>query len=125
MSSSLAKLLTPTREIDILRDAMAVRNRDRPYSIVFCGINGVGKSTSLAKIAYHLKTKGNLNLLLAACDTFRSGAVEQIRTHADTLEVPLFERGYGGEPAHVAREAIKHGEQNGFEAVLIDTAGRM
>ena len=125
LSSSLEKLLTPTREIDILRDAMAVRNRGKPYTIVFCGINGVGKSTSLAKIAYHLKTKGNLNLLLAACDTFRSGAVEQIRTHADTIEVPLFERGYGGEPAHVAREAIKHAEQNNLEAVLIDTAGRM
>jgi signal recognition particle receptor subunit alpha len=76
LGSSLAKLLTPTREIDVLRDAMAARNREKPYTIVFCGINGVGKSTSLAKIAYHLKTKGDLSLMLAGCDTFRSGAIE-------------------------------------------------
>ena len=60
LGASLAKLLTPTREIDILREAMSLRKRGKPYTIVFCGINGVGKSTSLAKIAYHLKTPKNL-----------------------------------------------------------------
>ena len=61
---------------------MAAKKKGQVYSIVFIGVNGVGKSTSLAKVAYYLKTKGNLNVMLAGCDNFRSGAVEQLMTHA-------------------------------------------
>lgn len=63
-----------------------------PYSIVFIGVNGVGKSTNLAKVCYYLQQNG-LRVMLAACDTFRSGAVEQLRVHATALDVFLFERG--------------------------------
>ena len=63
-----------------------------PYVVAFVGINGVGKSTSLAKVCYYLKSHG-VACLIAACDTFRSGAVEQLRSHAACLGVPLFEKG--------------------------------
>jgi signal recognition particle receptor subunit alpha len=125
LSSSIEKLLTPENYKDILRDALASKSRQQPYVIVFCGINGVGKSTSLAKVGYYLKTKGNLSLLIAACDTFRSGAIEQLRVHSNTLEVPLFEQGYGKEPGLVAREAVKYAATRNFDVVLVDTAGRM
>ena len=75
-------MLNPKRNIDILKEALAAKEKGQVYSIVFIGVNGVGKSTSLAKVAYYLKTKGNLKVMLAGCDNFRSGAVEQLMTHA-------------------------------------------
>jgi signal recognition particle receptor subunit alpha len=91
---------------------------------VFCGVNGVGKSTNLAKIAYWLGQQG-CKVQLAACDTFRAGAVEQLKTHAARLQVPLYERGYEKDPAKVAAEAIRVAERDGRDVVLVDTAGRM
>lgn len=76
MVESIQRLLTPNRNIDILKEALAAKKRGQVYSMVFIGVNGVGKSTSLAKVAYYLKTKGNLSVMMAACDNFRSGAVE-------------------------------------------------
>ncbi|RHZ40449.1 hypothetical protein DYB31_015807, partial [Aphanomyces astaci] len=64
-------------------------------------------------------------IMIAACDTFRSGAVEQLNQHCKVLDVPLFERGYAKDPASVAKDAIAHGNDHGFDCVLIDTAGRM
>jgi signal recognition particle receptor subunit alpha len=125
LSNAIERLLTPENYVDILRDALAAKSRKNLYVIVFCGINGVGKSTSLAKVGYYLKTKGKLNLMIAACDTFRSGAIEQLRVHSNTLEVPLFDQGYGKEPGFVAREAIKLARAQGIDVVLVDTAGRM
>jgi len=61
-----------------LKDALSAKQAGRVYSAVFIGVNGVGKSTSLAKTAYMLKTKGKLNVMIAACDNFRAGAVEQL-----------------------------------------------
>lgn len=125
MKVSLQRLLTPKQSIDVLHDALTAKSRGRPYVVVFCGVNGVGKSTSLAKVAHYLKTKGNLTVMIAACDTFRSGAIEQVRTHANTLEIPLFEKGYGKDPAVIAREAIRTAVQSNIDVVLVDTAGRM
>jgi signal recognition particle receptor subunit alpha len=122
---SLQRLLTPKQSIDVLHDALTAKSRGLPYVVVFVGVNGVGKSTSLAKVAHYLKTKGDLSVMIAACDTFRSGAIEQVRTHANTLEIPLFEKGYGKDPAVIAREAIKSAVQSKIDVVLVDTAGRM
>lgn len=124
MEEALLRILTPKRSNEILRDLRAKRATGAPYVMVFIGVNGVGKSTNLAKVAYWLG-QNNVKVLLAACDTFRSGAVEQLRTHAVRLGVPLFERGYEKDPAVVAREAIAKATREGFDAVLVDTAGRM
>lgn len=93
-------------------------------SIVFCGVNGVGKSTSLSKVAYYFKSKG-LRVLLAACDTYRSGAVEQLNVHVERLGIDLFQRGYSKDPSDVAYNALKYANENEYDVCLIDTAGRM
>jgi signal recognition particle receptor subunit alpha len=126
MEAALTRILTPTRSVDILRDVAAARERSpaRPYVVVFVGVNGVGKSTNLAKVAYWLGENG-AKVLIAACDTFRSGAVEQLRTHCTRLGVPLFERGYEKDPAAVAAEAVRVAARTGRDVVLVDTAGRM
>lgn len=122
---SLKKILTPKRKIDVLKDALAAKKRGEPYKIVFIGVNGVGKSTSLAKVGYYLKNKGKLSLIMAACDNFRAGAVEQLKVHSRCLDVPLYEKGYKGDPAFIAQEAIAEAKKKGIDVVLIDTAGRM
>mmetsp|Transcript_68159 Transcript_68159/g.102774 ORF Transcript_68159/g.102774 Transcript_68159/m.102774 type:complete len:289 (-) Transcript_68159:11-877(-) len=124
MAASLTRILTPKKQIDIMRDIRAANASGRPYSIVFVGVNGVGKSTSLSKVCSWLQQNG-LKILIAACDTFRSGAVEQLKVHASRLDVPLFEQGYGKDASHIAAAAIKKGQQDGVNVVLVDTAGRM
>ncbi len=121
---ALQRLLTPKRSTDILREAKVAKDEGRPYTIVFIGVNGVGKSTSLSKVTYYLKNNG-LKPLLCACDTFRSGAVEQLKVHARNLDVPLFEQGYNKDAASVAINGVKHAKENDMDVVLIDTAGRM
>ena len=74
-----------------LRAALQAKKEGRPYSIVFIGVNGVGKSTSLSKVCYYLLQK-NLSVSIAACDTFRSGAVEQLKVHGRRLGVEIFEQ---------------------------------
>ncbi|GKV03292.1 hypothetical protein SLEP1_g15622 [Rubroshorea leprosula] len=124
MEEALVRILTPRRSIDILRDVHAAKEQRRPYVVVFVGVNGVGKSTNLAKVAYWL-LQHNIKVMMAACDTFRSGAVEQLRTHARRLQIPIFEKGYEKDPAIVAKEAIQEATRNGSDVVLVDTAGRM
>ncbi|KAI3462096.1 hypothetical protein Pfo_018759 [Paulownia fortunei] len=124
MEDALVRILTPRRSIDILRDVHTAKEQGKPYVVVFVGVNGVGKSTNLAKVAYWL-LQHKINVMMAACDTFRSGAVEQLRTHARRLQIPIFEKGYEKDPAIVAKEAIQEASRNGADVVLVDTAGRM
>ncbi|KAJ1799978.1 hypothetical protein LPJ59_001447 [Coemansia sp. RSA 2399] len=132
MESALTRILTPVSSTDIIRDIEDIRQRkSRPYTMAFVGVNGVGKSTNLSKVCYWL-LQNNKRVLIAACDTFRSGAVEQLRVHVRNLRalsanqsVEIFERGYGKDSATIARDAIAFGAANGFDVVLIDTAGRM
>ncbi|KAL2906829.1 Signal recognition particle receptor subunit alpha [Bienertia sinuspersici] len=124
MEDALVRILTPKRSIDILRDVHAAKEQGKPYVVVFVGVNGVGKSTNLAKVSYWL-LQHKVSVMMAACDTFRSGAVEQLRTHARRLQIPIFEKGYEKDPAIVAKEAIQEATRNGSDVVLVDTAGRM
>ncbi|KAH9624804.1 hypothetical protein KSS87_007542 [Heliosperma pusillum] len=124
MEDALVRILTPKRSIDILRDVHSAKELGKPYVVVFVGVNGVGKSTNLAKVAYWL-LQHKVSVMMAACDTFRSGAVEQLRTHASRLQIPIFEKGYEKDPAIVAKEAIHEATRNGSDVVLVDTAGRM
>ena len=102
LKSAVMRVLTPKKSTDILHEIISNRRSGKPYTIVFVGINGVGKSTSLAKVCYYLK-QHNIKVMIAACDTFRSGAVEQLRSHARCLDVPLFEKGYLKDPGEVAK----------------------
>jgi len=138
MNTSLMELLTPSRRVDIIRDVREAKTNRRPYVITFCGVNGVGKSTNLAKICFWL-VENKCRVLVAACDTFRAGAVEQLRTHVRRLNslypasdetngnpaVELYEKGYGKDAAGIAMEAINHARQSKCDVVLVDTAGRM
>lgn len=124
LQDAVQRILTPGISIDVLRQVLDAKAAGKIFTTVFVGINGVGKSTSLAKIAYYLKQHG-VRVILAACDTFRSGAVEQLRTHAKCLDVPLFEMGYSRDPSSVAAAAIVFAKENHFDCVLVDTAGRM
>ena len=134
LSTSLTKLLTPTTSLSLLTSITNTNTtHHRPYTISIVGVNGVGKSTSLSKLAFFL-LQNNLSLLIAACDTFRSGAVEQLRVHARNLKdlsarerlakIELYEKGYGKDAAHIARDAVAYAKDNHFDVVLIDTAGR-
>lgn len=137
ITEALVQILSPKRRVDILRDCLEAKKSKRPYVMAFCGVNGVGKSTNLAKICFWL-IENNLNVLIAACDTFRAGAVEQLRTHTRHLNalhppqkhggrtmVELYEKGYGKDAAGIAMEAIRYGKEAQFDVILIDTAGRM
>ncbi|XP_032495164.1 signal recognition particle receptor subunit alpha isoform X3 [Phocoena sinus] len=137
LQESLVQILQPQRRVDMLRDIMDAQRHQRPYVVTFCGVNGVGKSTNLAKISFWLLENG-FSVLIAACDTFRAGAVEQLRTHTRRLRalhppenhggramVQLFEKGYGKDAAGIAMEAIAFARNQGFDVVLVDTAGRM
>jgi signal recognition particle receptor subunit alpha len=124
LESSLSQILTPNEPFELLSSIRQVNAENRPYSIVFIGVNGVGKSTSLAKVAAYLMSK-DMKVGITACDTFRSGAIEQLKTHALALDVPLYERGYDKDASSVAAHGIRRAQQEGRNVVLIDTAGRM
>ncbi|KAJ2162615.1 hypothetical protein GGF46_000488 [Coemansia sp. RSA 552] len=132
MATALMRILTPVSSTDIIRDIAHVRGQEgRPYTMAFVGVNGVGKSTNLSKVCFWL-LQNKKRVLIAACDTFRSGAVEQLRVHvrnlralSDNQDVEIYERGYGKDSAAIAKDAIAFGAANDFDVVLIDTAGRM
>ncbi|HEC88134.1 MAG TPA: signal recognition particle-docking protein FtsY [Thermoplasmata archaeon] len=101
-----------------------LKNKEKPYVIMFVGVNGSGKTTAIAKLAYLLKNKG-YTCVMAAGDTFRAGAIEQLEIHADKLGVKLIKHDFGADPAAVAYDAIEHAKAKHKDFVLIDTAGRM
>ena len=121
----LTRLLNPKQSTNLLQFMTK-----KPYIVTFVGVNGVGKTTNLSKICYWL-LQNNKSILIAACDTFRSGAVEQLQVHVDrlsaTFETPieLYQQGYKKDAAGVAKEAIQYARDQQFDVVLIDTAGRM
>jgi len=145
LSNSITRILTPKTSTDLLlsirtklstgaASTSLTTSKRAPYTITFVGVNGVGKSTNLSKVAFWL-LQNEFRVLIAACDTFRSGAVEQLRVHVRNLSalvgeggkgaVELYERGYGKDAAGIAKEAIAYAQDTGFDVVLIDTAGRM
>lgn len=105
-------------------DLISLVKEKQPFVIVFFGINGSGKTTSVAKIA-NLLLKNKISCVLAASDTFRAASIEQLQEHASRLKVKLIKHDYGADPAAVAFDAIKHAKAHNIQVVLIDTAGRM
>lgn len=105
-------------------DLVELAKKKKPFVICFVGVNGSGKTTTIAKIAYLLK-KHNLSVVIAAADTFRAAAIDQLQLHADRLGVRLIKQDYGSDAAAVAFDAVKHAESKNKDVVLIDTAGRL
>ncbi|MBI2003867.1 signal recognition particle-docking protein FtsY [Candidatus Pacearchaeota archaeon] len=99
-------------------------NHSKPYVILFCGINGSGKTTTIAKMAYFLK-ENNFSCVLAAGDTFRAASIEQIKKHGEKLKIEVVAHKYESDPASVGFDAIKYAEKKHLDCVLIDSAGRM
>ncbi|MFC6873984.1 signal recognition particle-docking protein FtsY [Halobellus marinus] len=101
-----------------------VAEAEKPVTIVFTGVNGVGKTTSIAKLARYFEERG-LSVVLANGDTYRAGANEQIREHAENLDTKLISHEQGGDPAAVLYDAVEYAEANDIDVVLGDTAGRL
>lgn len=120
----LLEILTANEKISLLENVERKRKVNEPYSILFVGINGTGKTTSIAKVAKLLMKKG-YSVILACSDTYRAGSIEQLEEHAKRLGVRMIKHKYGADPAAVAYDAISHARARGINAVLIDTAGRI
>ncbi|MCK4415550.1 MAG: signal recognition particle-docking protein FtsY [Thermoplasmatales archaeon] len=101
-----------------------IEKRKKPVVIMFIGVNGTGKTLSIAKVANQLKKQGK-TCVMAAGDTFRAGAIEQLTIHANNLGVKIIKHGHGSDPAAVAFDAIEHAKAKHKDVVLLDTAGRM
>ena len=101
-----------------------IKKTEKPVVLMFVGVNGTGKTTTIAKIAYRLQQQG-LTCVMGACDTFRAGAIEQLTLHADRLGIKIIKHGSGTDPAAVAFDALKHAKARYKDVVLLDTAGRM
>ncbi|HSA73061.1 MAG TPA: signal recognition particle-docking protein FtsY [Nitrososphaeraceae archaeon] len=117
--------LSTNNKTDIIQTILEKkRSKAGPYSIIFLGINGTGKTTTVAKFCKLLRDNG-ISVVLAAADTHRAGAIEQITHHGNNLHVKVISQRYGADPSAVARDALEHARKNYIDAVLIDTAGRM
>lgn len=124
LNKVLLDILTPKEKIDLLQRIDEKRRRNEPYIIMFVGINGTGKTTSIAKVAKFLMKNG-YSVVLACSDTYRAGSIEQLEEHARRLGVKMIRHKYGADPAAVAYDAISHAKAQGINVVLIDTAGRI
>src|SRR5690349_1128826 len=123
--SAVAEMFTRSGKIDLIQKIKTKKEaRGGPFAIVFLGINGTGKTTTVAKMA-HLLHKNGISVVLAAGDTHRAGAIEQLTQHAEKLSLKVISQRYGSDPSAVARDALDFGRKHHVDAVLIDTAGRM
>jgi len=119
LRNSIKEVLS-VEKIDFLKKV----NSKKPFVIAVIGVNGSGKTTTIAKLCYYLK-KNNKSLVLAAADTFRAAAIQQIEHHAQNLDVKLIKHDYNSDPSAVAFDAIRHAEAKNLDVVVIDTAGRL
>jgi fused signal recognition particle receptor len=120
----LLEVMLTNKSIDLLKMAEEKRKNKEPFTLMFVGINGTGKTTTIAKVAQFFHSK-NFTVILAGADTYRAGSIEQLEEHAKRLGLRIIKSNYGGDPAAVAYDAVNHAKAHGINVVLIDTAGRM
>jgi len=124
LNKVLLEILTAKEKVNLLQSVDEKRRKNEPYVIMFVGINGTGKTTTIAKVAKFLMKNG-YSVVLACSDTYRAGSIEQLEEHARRLGIRMIRHKYGADPAAVAYDAISHAKAQGINAVLIDTAGRI
>ena len=124
LRESITRTLRPEAQIDIIQTASAMRKAGKPFVILFIGINGTGKTTTIGKVT-KLLLDNKFTVVHACSDTYRAGAIEQLEEHAKRLGVRMIKHQYGADPAAVGFDAVKYAAARGVDAVLIDTAGRM
>jgi fused signal recognition particle receptor len=125
VQKSIYEILTKSGTLDLVKEInFKKENKGGPFVVVFLGINGTGKTTTVAKVA-NLLHKNGLSVVLAASDTHRAGAIEQLGEHARRLSLKMIHQRYGADPSAVARDAVEYGKKHRVDAILIDTAGRM
>jgi fused signal recognition particle receptor len=120
----LLEIMLTNNKIDLLQAVEEKRRKNEPYVIAFVGINGTGKTTTIAKVARFLNKKG-YSVVLGCSDTYRAGSIEQLEEHSKRLGIRMVKHKYGADPAAVAYDTIEHAKAHGINVVLIDTAGRM
>lgn len=125
LQEATAAILARAGRLDLVGKIKAKKEaKQGPFSIVFLGINGTGKTTTVAKVANLLRKQG-LSVVVAAGDTHRAGAIEQLTQHAERLSLKVIAQRYGADPSAVGRDALDYAKKHYIDVVLIDTAGRM
>ncbi|MHA1626430.1 MAG: signal recognition particle-docking protein FtsY [Candidatus Asgardarchaeia archaeon] len=124
IEESMKEIIEGVSRIDLLEILKEKRREGEPLVLLFVGINGTGKTTTIAKFAKFFMD-GGYKVVMAASDTFRSGSIEQVKKHAERVGARVITHEYGSDSAAVAYDAIAHAKARGYDVVLIDTAGRM
>lgn len=125
LQTALAEIFARTNRFDLIERIKTKKDaRGGPFVVAFLGINGTGKTTTVAKIA-NLLRKAGFSVVMAAGDTHRAGAIEQLEQHANRLSLKIVKQRYGADPSSVGRDAYDHAKKNHIDIVLLDTAGRM
>src|SRR5690554_4466664 len=122
LREEIASLLSETNTGE-QEDFMLTTDK-KPYVLMVVGVNGVGKTTTIGKLAYQFKKQGK-KVVLGAADTFRAAAIDQLQVWADRVDVPIVKQQMGSDPASVAFDTVQHAVKQGADVVLIDTAGRL
>ncbi len=122
LRSEIEALLTESGTLD--GDSFTLPSTGKPYVIMVVGVNGVGKTTTIGKLAYQFKAAGH-KVVIGAADTFRAAAIDQLSVWADRVEVPMIKQKMGSDPASVAYDTVASAVAQGADVVLIDTAGRL
>ncbi len=117
-------ILSQVGDVDVINQVRQSRAKGEPFKILFLGINGTGKTTTVAKFANFMKTNG-FSVVIAAGDTHRAGAIEQVTEHANRISAKVVAQRYGADPAAVARDGVLYAKAHHIDVVLIDSAGRM
>ena len=124
LRSTMTEIFTRTVPADLFKLINEKKKKGEPFTILFLGINGTGKTTSVAKFAYLLKQAG-YSVVVAAGDTHRAGAIEQLTEHANRISIKVIAQRYGSDPAAVARDGVLYAKAHHVDVLLVDTAGRM
>ncbi len=124
LTEALETVMNGNQKLDLMKKVAESKRKGEPFSIMFVGINGTGKTTTIAKVTHKLQ-KAGYSVVLASGDTYRAGAIEQLEEHGRRLGARVIRHKYGSDAAAVGFDAIEHARAQGIDVVLIDTAGRM